>query len=412
MAEQRIVIVGAGQGGFQAAVSLRKNGFAGRICLLGDEPELPYQRPPLSKAYLLGQIDAQRLQFKPEAFYEKQRIERRIAQVQSIDPPQQQIELESGERLGYDHLILATGARNRIPALPGVELAGVQGLRTHADADRLRAALQTGRRVVVIGAGFIGLEFAAAAVSQGLQVNVVEQGERPMQRALSAPMAERFQQAHESWGVSFHCSRQVSALQERAGRVGAVELADGASLAADLVLYGIGVEPNVALAEQAGLAVDNGIQVDEHLLTSDAAISALGDVASFPSPYADGRRVRLESVQNASEQARCVAARLTGNSAPYSAVPWFWSDQGDMKLQIAGLLQGHDETRLLGEGKELSVLCFRRERLIAVESCNRPADHIAARRLLARGARLTPAQAEQPGFDLKTWEAETRPETA
>jgi 3-phenylpropionate/trans-cinnamate dioxygenase ferredoxin reductase subunit len=409
MTVNKVVIVGAGQAGYQVAASLRQEGFEGQITLLGDEPGVPYQRPPLSKAYLLGKIGTAALRFRPPEWFNEQRVELVQASVTRIDRAARCVVLASGEQLPYDHLVLATGARNRVPAIPGIELDGVLGIRTLADAEALAPRLAEARNAVVIGAGFIGLEFAAVAAAKGVSVQVVELGTRPMARALSRPMSELFSDAHIGWGVTMNYSQTVAKILGAEGKVTGVQTGDGIGLPADLVVYGIGVLPNAELAAEAGLTVANGICVDAHLLTSDPAISAIGDVVSFHSPLS-AVPIRLESVQNAVDQARNVAARLMGKPVPYGALPWFWTDQGDLKLQIAGLSDGHDQTVLLGsaESRKLSVLCFRQGQLVAVESCNRPTDHMAARKVLSRAPRLTAEEVEAPGFDLKAYEAATR----
>ncbi|MDE1164391.1 MAG: FAD-dependent oxidoreductase [Pseudomonas sp.] len=405
-----VVIVGAGQAGFQVATSLRQEGYEGRITLVGDEPGLPYQRPPLSKAYLLGKIQDSNLLFRPQAFYATQRIDLLHDQATAIDRLNRRVLLASGDALGYDHLVLATGAHNRPLPVPGADLPQVFGIKTKADADALAPLAKAARNVVVVGAGFIGLEFAAVAAAQGATVHVLELGERPMARAVSQEMSALFRQAHEAWGVRFDFRQGLSRIDSDNGKVCAVHTQDGRSLPADLVVFGIGVIPNAQLATEAGLAIENGIKVDANLLTSDPLISALGDVASFPCLQNDEQHTRLESVQNAVDQARAVAARLMGKPAPYGALPWFWTDQGDLKLQIAGLSTGYDSSVVLGSAadRQLSVLCFRNDRLVAVESCNRMGDHMAARKILARAPRLTAVQAAAEGFDLKAWEAANR----
>ncbi|MDB5930464.1 MAG: thcD [Polaromonas sp.] len=409
MTLHNVVIVGAGQAGYQAAASLRQEGFDGQITLLGDEPGVPYQRPPLSKAYLLGKIGTAALRFRPPEWFEEHRVERITASVSRIDRASHRVLLASGEQRPYDHLVLATGARNRVPAVPGIRLDGIFGIRTLADAEALAPRLAQSRDVVVIGAGFIGLEFAAVAAAKGVSVHVVEMGRRPMARALSEPMSELFSAAHAGWGVTLHYGQTVHRILGADGSVTGVEIGDGRQLPADLLVYGIGVLPNAELAAEAGLSVMNGVCVDAQLLTSDPAISAIGDVVNFPSPFS-AEPIRLESVQNAVDQARNVAARLMGKPTIYGALPWFWTDQGDLKLQIAGLSDGHDQTVLLGsaESRKLSVLCFRQGRLVAVESCNRPMDHMAARKVLSRAPRLTPEEVAAPDFDLKAYELATR----
>ncbi len=407
-----VVIIGAGQAGFQVAASLRQEGYDGIITLIGDEPGLPYQRPPLSKAYLLGKISENALLFRPADFFVKQRIDLRHDQATAIDRQNRRVLLASGEAVAYDHLVLATGAHNRPLPVPGAELQGVYGVKTKQDADALAPPplAKAASSVVVVGAGFIGLEFAAVAAELGASVHVLELGDRPMARAVSTEMSQLFRQAHESWGVKFDFRQGLTRIDGKDGKVSGVETSDGRKLPADLVVFGIGVIPNTQLASEAGLAIENGIRVDANLLTSDPHISALGDVACFPCLQNGEQPTRLESVQNAADQARNVAARLLGKPAPYSALPWFWTDQGNLKLQIAGLSTGYDSTVTLGspETQQLSVLCFRDDQLVAVESCNRPGDHMAARKILSRPPQLSAAEAAAEGFELKVWEAANR----
>lgn len=410
MSLNSVVIVGAGHGGFQVAASLRQEGFEGRIALINDEPGLPYQRPPLSKAYLLGKINATAMLFRPDTFYLEQRVELLHDRASAIDRQNRRVVLKSGSVLDYDHLVIATGAHNRPLNVPGADLDGVFGVKTKADADALSPLVKSVKHAVVIGAGFIGLEFAAVAAAEGVAVEVIELGDRPMARAVSPQMSELFRDAHEGWGVKFNFRSGVAALEGEGGKVTGVVMSDGRRLQADLVVYGIGVIPNVLLALEAGLDIDNGIRVNSSLLTSDPNISSLGDVAAFPCVQNGEKPTRLESVQNAVDQAKLIAARLMGKPAPYAALPWFWTDQGTLKLQIAGLSIGADNFVTLGDAKarQLSVLCFRGEELIAVESCSRPGDHIIARKILSRPPALTPAVAAAPDFDLKVWEVANR----
>ena len=404
-----ILIVGAGQAGFQAAASLREAGFSGPLTLIGEEAQPPYQRPPLSKAYLAGKTDARGLLLRPESFFSEHAIAHRRARAVGLDRTGHRVRLEDGEALAYDHLILATGARNRALPVPGADLAGVHGLRSLDEADALKAALEHARDIVVVGAGFIGLEFAAVCAGRGLSVTVIEAAPRVMARAVSAETSQAFREFHEAAGVTILFGAGVSAIEGVDGRVASVTLANGNSLPADLVLVGIGVVPNQDLAAQAGLPVRDGIEVDAFLATPDPAVSAIGDCARFPTRFAaglgkglaGGDRVRIESVQNAVDQGRCLAARLTGRVAAYDAVPWFWSDQGPRKLQIAGLSGPDDASVVRRAGTGFSVFRFRDGRLSAVESVDRPADHMAARRIIAAGRALTPDQAADPGFDLK-----------
>ncbi len=398
-----VVIVGTGQGGFQVAASLREKGYEGRISLVGDEPGLPYQRPPLSKAYLTGEMSESSLRLRPAAFYADHRVELiDNERVTVIDRAQRRVRCRSGLDLSYDHLVLAVGARERPLQLPGADLDGVFMLRTLADSEAIRSRLKEARDIVVVGAGFIGLELAAVATKLGCQVHVIEVASRPMGRAVSADISEFFTQAHARNGISILFGSAVARIEGAQGRVTGVETSNGLKLPADLVLVGIGIIPNSELANEAGLPVANGIVVDEHLRTSDPAISAIGDCALYPSRFADGL-VRLESVQNAVDHGRCVAARLVGHGFPYDSVPWFWSDQGDLRLQIVGLIQGHDTAVIRGdiEMGQFSVFCFHGSRLLGIESVNRAADHMAGRRLIAAGAALLPEQAADQSFDLK-----------
>ncbi|HVB17813.1 MAG TPA: FAD-dependent oxidoreductase [Stellaceae bacterium] len=404
MPDAGIVIVGAGHAGFQAAASLRQHGYDGHITLVGDEPGLPYQRPPLSKDYLDGKIGLDLLLMRSEAFYRDHRIDYLPGTtVADIDRAGRSVRLASGERLPYGHLVLATGARNRVPPLPGVELDGVCYLRTLADTDALRDRLAAAERIVVIGAGFIGLEFAAVARAHGKHVFIVELTDRVMGRVASVPTSHFFADAHRRTGVEFGFGAQVVRIAGHGDKVDHVELAGGERLAADLVLISVGVVPNGELASAAGLAVANGIVVDRELLTADPNISAIGDCAAFPCAHADGQPTRLEAVQNAADHARCVADRIAGKPHPYAALPWFWSEQGPLRLQIAGLTTGHNHTVLRGdpESGEFSVFCYKGDALLGIESVNRPADHAHARRLLAGGRQVTPDQAADADFDLR-----------
>ena len=399
------VIVGSGQAGFQVAASLRQGGYKAPITLIGDEAGLPYGRPALSKAYLLGKTDATGLHLRPAAFFKEHDVILRAGErVAALRPERRDLELQSGATLRYDHLVLATGSRNRALPVPGTDLAGVHQLRTLADADAAKAALEAVRDVVIVGAGFIGLEFAAVCASTGLRVTVLEGAPRALARAVSPVMAAALEETHRQAGVHFAFGAAVSAIEGQGSRVTGVRTQTGEFYPADLVMIGIGVVPNQELAAAADLPVSNGIDVDETLLTEDAAISAVGDCAHHPSPHAHTGRVRIESVQGAVDGGRCVAARLNGQPSPHVAVPWFWSDQGAYKLQIAGLAAPHDLAVPRGDPRSgaFSVFCFRDGRLVGVESLNRPADHMMARRLLDGASGLMPEQAADTGFDLKT----------
>jgi 3-phenylpropionate/trans-cinnamate dioxygenase ferredoxin reductase subunit len=403
----RILIVGAGQAGHQMAASIRDQGLEGPITLIGDEAYPPYQRPPLSKAYLAEDATAdlglEALQFRPTNFYTERMITLRLScSAAAIDRAGRRLRLSNGETLPYDHLVLATGARNRRLSIPGADLTGVMQLRGLDDAFALRHRLASAKRVAVIGAGFIGLECAATAAKHGAQVTVIEAADRVMGRAVSSPVSTAFQAAHEASGVCFRFGATAQALLGESCVTG-LRLADGSVIEADLVIVGIGVLANQELAAAAGLAVDNGILVDAQLCSSDPAISAIGDCARFPSSFADGL-IRLESVQNAVDQAKSAAARLAGKPADYAALPWFWSDQGVLKLQIAGLAIGCDRTvirRHPTRAESFSAFCFKADRLLAVESVNSAAEHMLARQILTAGFHPTPDQIADPAIDLK-----------
>src|ERR1700681_1091871 len=402
MAQGTVVIVGAGHAGFQVAASLRQHGFAERICLINDEAHLPYQRPPLSKAYLKGEGRPDSLMFRPDKFYREQNIELIADRAALIDRAARRLSLASGASLEYGHLILATGARNRLLDIPNASLADVRYLRTLDESETLRQRIAPGQRVVVVGAGFIGLEFAATARAKGLEVDVVELGPRVMARAVTAEISAFFEERHTAAGIRIHLGVQATAIEGDGVNVTGVSLSDGRHVPADLVVVGVGVLPNVELAREAGLPVASGIIVDEQLLTADPDISAIGDCALFASPRFGGS-LRLESVQNATDQARCVAARLTGDARTYDGLPWFWSDQGEDKLQIAGLTTGYDRVVVRGdrEQRSFSAFCYKSGQLVGIESINRASDHVFGRRILGLNRSIEPEQAADLSFDLK-----------
>src|ERR1700744_1688020 len=399
---QGVVIVGAGHAGFQVAASLRQSGYKDRIVLINDEAHLPYQRPPLSKAYLKATGGPDSLMFRPQKFFADQTIELMADHAVAIDRAARKLKLASGHALDYGHLVLATGARNRLLDLPNATLPNVRYLRILDDSEDLRARIAACKRVVVIGAGFIGLEFAATARIKGLQVDVLELANRVMARAVTAEISDYFQKRHAEAGIRIHLGVMATSIEAHGDKITGVSPSDGRHIPADLVVVGVGVLPNVELAAEAGLPVAAGIIVNEHLLTADPDISAIGDCALFASPRF-GALLRLESVQNATDHARCVAARLTGDAKEYDGLPWFWSDQGPDKLQIAGLTTGYDHVAVRGDPAEnsFSVFCYHDERLVGIESINRAGDHMFGRRLLAANGSITPEQAADTGFDLK-----------
>jgi 3-phenylpropionate/trans-cinnamate dioxygenase ferredoxin reductase subunit len=403
MTQGPVLIVGAGHAGFQLAASLRQHGFGERIALINDEGHLPYQRPPLSKAYLKGEGRPDSLMFRPDKFYRDQNVDLISDRAVSIDRTKRKLLLASGASLDYGHLVLATGARNRLLDIPNANLEAVRYLRTLDESEVLRLRISSGQRVVVIGAGFIGLEFAATARAKGLEVDVIELGSRVMARAVTAEISEFFQQRHTEAGIRIHLGVQVTSIEADGGKVTGVSLSDGRHIPADLIVVGVGVLPNIELAAEAGLTVAAGIIVDEHLLTSDPSISAVGDCALYASRRF-GASLRLESVQNATDHARCVAARLTGDARAYDGLPWFWSDQGPDKLQIAGLTTGYDRVVVRGDRAQgaFSAFCYKSGQLLGIESVNRAGDHMFGRRLLAANGSITPEQAADTGFDLKS----------
>jgi len=397
-----VVIVGAGHSGVQAAASLREGGFEGEIVLLSDEKELPYQRPPLSKAFLKGDMSLDGLPLRAKAFFRDHRIDLRLGvRATRIDRDAKRVEMSDGGSISYWELILATGSRHRRLDVPGIDLPGVHGLRTIAEATDIRDRLRSGQKIVIVGAGFIGLEIAATAIALGCEVTVVEIA-RPMGRAVSPTLSEFFHNAHVAGGAKMRLGVGVSAIRG-AERADAVELSNGEILPADLVVVGVGALAEDRLARECALECRNGVVVDAYLRSSDPSISAIGDCADFPNA-ALGTSTRLESVQNAVDQARSVAARIAGKpAAPYEALPWFWSDQGDLKLQIAGLAHGVDQWVLRGdpETRAFTTFGFRDGKLAAVETVNRVGDHAAARRIIGTAKAVTPEDAADPAFDLR-----------
>ena len=398
---ERVVVIGAGHAGVELANALRQAGFAGSIVLVNDEGDLPYQKPPLSKDFLKGD-GRNPLMLKAEVFYTQNSITLlRGRRAVAIDRAAKLVRLDDGKSLPYDHLALALGARNRRLPIPGADHPDVLELRTLADTRRILARLPAMQHAAIIGGGFIGLEIAACLREKGIDVDIVEIADCLMGRAVSTPISSYFLQLHQTMGAKVHFRAEVRSVDHTPGGV-RLPLADGDELPADAVLIAAGIVPNTELAAEAGLATGNGILVDDQLITSDPAISALGDCVAFPCLYTGGM-TRLESVQNAVDQARTIAKRLTGNPHPYTALPWFWSNQGKARLQIAGLATGHDRTVVRGdpEAHKFSVFLYRGERLLAVESVNAPADHLAARKLIEKGVPVPPELAARTDTDLK-----------
>jgi len=398
---EHLLIVGGGQAAVQAVHTLRQQGFTGRISLVCGERHAPYQRPPLSKKYLAGEMPRERLALRPEAWYRERAVEVVIgARAVELDAAARRVRLDDGRVVQYDALLLATGSRARKLRVPGAGLPGIHYLRTIDDVDGIAPSLVPSCRLVLVGAGYIGLEVAAVAASRGVDVTVLEARDRVMSRVVGPDVARFYDRYHASAGVKIRYGAEVSAFSGRTA-VEAVETADGERFRCDLAIVGIGVEPNVELAESAGLPCDNGIVVDVHARTPDPRIVAAGDCTSHPHPLAMGR-VRLESVQNAIEQAKAAAANFAGEPHAYTEVPWFWSDQYDLKLQIAGLAQGYDVHVLRGDpdGKSFAVYYLREGRLIAVEAVNAPRDFLFARKAIAVGLEIGADRLADTAVDL------------
>ncbi|MDP3255152.1 MAG: FAD-dependent oxidoreductase [Bosea sp. (in: a-proteobacteria)] len=398
-----LLVIGASYAGLAIAAAAREAGFAGRIALAGDEAELPYQRPPLSKGFLLGRAGAH-LPLKAASFFAEADIAflpRRHAV--TLDREARQVHFADGSVLGYGQLALATGARAAALRCEGAALDGVLALRSLDDAQALSARLAAARAIVIIGGGFIGLEVASAAIALGKQVTVVEAGPRLIGHAVAPEISAYIQGVHERQGVAIRLDTRIERIEGEGGKVAAVLCADGSRLACDLVLAAVGAVPNVEFAAAAGLAMEDGIAVDASGRTSDPLIFAAGDCTSHPNVHAR-RRLRLSSVQNANDQGRIVGATIAGRPEPHAAVPWFWSDQYDVKLQMVGLGVPGGPAVLRGSPSEGRFSLFRYDgpRLVAIESINRPADHMMGRRLIAAGLSPTPEQAGDPAFDLRS----------
>jgi 3-phenylpropionate/trans-cinnamate dioxygenase ferredoxin reductase subunit len=399
-----VVVAGAGQAAGEFAFRLRQSGYEQPITLIGEESHLPYQRPPLSKAFLAGDVSSDSLLLRPQASYEKSRIDVvSNTRVDRIDRAARSLTLSTGAQQGYDTLVLATGGRVRPLTCPGSDLAGLFYLRTIADVDFLRHRLAAGTRLVIIGGGYVGLEVAAVAIKHGLDVTLIEAAPRLLARVAGLEISAFYEQAHRAAGVAIHTGAAVERLEEgEPGHVGHVVLADGRRFPADFVLAGIGLLPNVELAAEAGLKVDNGIWVDEYCRTEDHDILAIGDCSNHPSSFL-GRRARLESVPNALEQARVAADTISGKMVPYGAIPWFWSDQYNLKLQAVGVSENYDQVVQRGSMEERAFTMFylRQGIVIAADSVNRPADFMAAKRLVGQALPIPAADLADIGRPLK-----------
>lgn len=399
---ERVVIAGAGHAAGQTIATLKKQKFAGEIVLIGDEPYLPYQRPPLSKKFLSGDLSAERLHVKPESFYNDPKIEVRLeTPIVAIDRDSKTLRTVHGDSVSYDKLVLALGSRVRRLSIDGADLDGVHYLRTIADVNSIRAELKNRKHAVIIGAGYIGLEVAAVIRQLGLDVTVVEMADRVMSRVVSAEISDFYQIEHTSHGVKLRLSTGITAFRG-SDRIKAVEIADGEQVPADFAVVGVGIVPNTELAADAGLIVDDGIVVDDQCQTNDSNIYAVGDCTAHPNAIYN-RQLRLESVHNALEQAKTAASNICGNEAHYSQVPWFWSDQYDLKLQIAGLSTGYDDVIIRGNPADRSFACLylKDGRLIATDAVNSPRDFLQSKVLIAGQLRIDRDKLADANVQLK-----------
>jgi 3-phenylpropionate/trans-cinnamate dioxygenase ferredoxin reductase subunit len=395
-----IVVIGAGQAAGQAAASLRQEGYEGEITIIGDEAQAPYQRPPLSKAYLSGEVGLDRVLVRPENFYADKGINLQTGvRVESINRADKTIATSTGSTLSYDKLLIATGSRPRILNIEGSDLEGLHYLRTVDDVDGLRTAMEAAKNVCIVGGGYIGLEVAAVAKKAGHNVTVLEMEDRILQRVTTAEMSEFYHALHTGRGVDIRVNTMVSGFAGENGRVTSVLCGDE-SIPADLVIVGIGIIPNVELAEAAGLTCDNGIVVNDHCQTSDPDIYAAGDCTNHPNPILD-RRLRLESVPNAMEQARTACSNMLGGDKTYAAVPWFWSDQYELKLQMVGFSADGDQSVLRGDkaSNEFAVFYLKDGNVVAVDAVNSPKEFMVAKQLY--GKAVNEADLANPAFELK-----------
>lgn len=404
-----VVIVGAGHGGAQTAFALRKEGFAGSVLVVGAEPELPYERPPLSKTYMLGQLGFERMLIRSIDFWQSREISfRTSSHVVAVDPQRHVVRTADGAEIGYRHLVWATGGEPRRLACSGHSLAGVHSVRTRADIDAIMAALPSVNALVIIGGGYIGLEAAAALAAQGKAITLLESQDRVLARVTGETLSRFYEAEHRARGIDLRLGACVECLEERDGRVSGVRLADGEVIPAGLVIVGVGIVPAVGPLQEAGAECANGVLVDDHCRTSLPDIFAIGDCAAHINVHAGDDPIRLESVQNANDMAAVVAKAIVGTPAPYRALPWFWSTQYDLNLQSAGLAAGHDREVLRGsiEDRSFSIFYLKDGRLIAVDSVNAARDFNAARILIERGVRPDLAALADQSLPLKQLTAE------
>jgi 3-phenylpropionate/trans-cinnamate dioxygenase ferredoxin reductase subunit len=404
MKQADVVIVGAGHGGAQCAIALRQGGFTGSIALIGREPEPPYERPPLSKEYFAREKSFDRLYIRPPAFWEEKGVHLVLnTEVAAVDPAKKQLSLSDGSTMGYGKLVWATGGDPRRLSCPGSELAGLHPVRTRADCDQLMGEIDGGvSNIVVIGGGYIGLEAAAVLTKLGCKVTLLEALPRVLARVAGAELSAFYEKEHRDHGVDLRTGVAVEAL-EGEGRVSGVRLADGTVIPADAVIVGIGIVPAVGALIAAGAAGGNGVDIDEFCRTSLPDIYAIGDCAAFSADYAGGTVMRVESVQNANDQATCVAKAICGDEQPYKAFPWFWSNQYDLRLQTAGLSVGYDQTVVRGNPDEraFSVVYLKAGKVIALDCVNTVKDYVQGRKLVEAGATPELAKLADASVPLK-----------
>ncbi len=399
-----VVIVGGGHGGAQTAIMLRTQKFEGSIAIVGDEPELPYERPPLSKEYFAGEKEFERIQLRPAKYWDEREVTMLLGQrVVAVDPAERMVTTHNGTVIGYGKLVWATGGAPRMLPVPGGNLPGVQGVRTRTDADAMKAASETARQIVVIGGGYIGLEAAAVLRKAGKPVVLLEAQDRVLARVAGTDLSRFYENEHRAHGVDLRLGVSVVAI-EGDTHVTGVRLADGEVVPADLVIVGIGIAPAVEPLVAAGAEGGNGVLVDRLCRTSLPDIYAIGDCAAHENDFAEGLVIRLESVQNANDQANVVAKGICGDAAPYHAIPWFWSNQYDLKLQTAGLSAGYDRTVLRGDPamRSFSVVYLKAGRVIAIDCVNATKDYVQGRMIVTAGLQATPEQLADPDTPLKS----------
>ena len=405
MSNADLVIVGTGHGGAQAAIALRQNGFAGSILMLSRDPELPYERPPLSKEYLAGDKPFERMLIRPEAFWAGKAVDLRLGcAVTKVDPAGKELTVAGGDTIAYGTLIWAAGGDPRRLSCPGADLGGIHAVRDKADVDRMKAELEAGaHEVVVIGGGYIGLEAAAVLRKLGCEVTLLETQDRVLSRVAGEDLSRFYEEEHRRHGVDLRLGADVASIQGDGDRVTGVKLASGETLECDLLVVGIGIVPAVGPLIAAGAAGANGVEVDQFCRTSLPDIYAVGDCAAHANPYAGGAVIRLESVQNANDMATCAAKAICGDPQPYAALPWFWSNQYDLRLQTAGLSFGHDATVLRGDpaARSFSVIYLKEGRVIALDCVNRTKDYAQGRRLVEERAVIAPKLLLDTGTELK-----------